>query len=131
MAKAKAKKWNEKPVSEWNVRNFHDYMTHITREKYGVTYTPFGQGSINERWRTEQSNVKWMIQNHGAILTKAWVDYCVENYVPKKEYPFIKFGYMFAYLRDDIARVEAQSKRIKEREIIAAIEQKEVDDDWF
>lgn len=131
MAKAKAKKWDEKPVEDWNVRNFHDYLTHIAREKYGVTYTPFGQGSIGERWKFEQGNLKWMIANHGAVLTKAWIDYSVAEYTPNAEYPYIKFGFMFAFRRDDLAKVEAQLTRKAERAIIAEAETKEADDDWF
>lgn len=128
---AKAKTWREKDVKDWNVRNFHDYLTYITKGKYGVTYAPFGQGSIGERWKQEQGNLKFMIRNHGAVITKAWIDYCVEDYVPKTDYPYISFGFMFAYLRQDIAKVEAQLTRRAERAIIAEKEAKEVDDDWF
>lgn len=128
---AKAKTWREKDVKDWNVRNFHDYLTYITKEKYGVTYAPFGQGSIGERWKQEQGNLKFMIRTHGAVITKAWIHYCVDNYTPSADYPYISFGFMFAYLRQDIAKVEAQLTRRAERAIIAEAEMKEADDDWF
>lgn len=127
MSKSKHK---EKDVSKWNTTDFHGYLSEITADKFGVTYAPFGRGSASQKWLIEKSQIKSMIAKEGAETTKAFIDYCVENYRPTAQYPFISFGFMSAYRKDDLPRVQAAiAKQQVQAETIKR--ETEVDDTWF
>lgn len=123
-------KYHEKPVQDWNVKNFTDYLVDTTREKFGVTYAPMGKGSLQQRWAVERGQLKNMISKHGAEVVKAFIDYCINEYTPTKAYPYINFGFMYSYRTSDIARAELSMKRAEARKA-AKKETKEVGEDWF
>jgi hypothetical protein len=103
-----------------------------TADKFGVTYMPYGQGVISNRWRIEQGQVKNSQKLYGNEVLKAFIDMCINNYVPKADYPFIAFGFMFAYKRDDIPKVQAMliASEARADEAVRQSEM-EVDEDWF
>ena len=133
MVKAKIdRNYKTADISNWNVRTFHDYLTDRTKEKYGVTYQPFGQGAISNRWRTEQGQIKNAMAKYGNVIVKAFIDENIRTYTTKNAYPFISFGFMIAYKVDEFPRVEAAAARVAERLSIAAkAHEEEVDTDWF
>lgn len=126
-------KFQEKEVEKWNVRDFHDYLTARTEEKFGVDYIPFGKGPISQRWRTEQGQLKNAMKEFGNEVLKACIDFCIDNYRPGR-YPFINFGFMYAYKRDDFARVQfAYNRQLKLREELERqkAEQDETGTEWY
>lgn len=124
------KNYEKRDLSEWTVRDYHDYMTARTREKFGVDYVPFGKGPISTKWRTEQGQIKNAQKEWGNDFVKYFIDHCISTYSPTSQYPLINFGFMYAYKREDVPKLqrelETKSKRKK-----AIEEQKEVDADWF
>lgn len=124
------KNYEKRPLEEWTVRDFHDYLTMRTREKFGTDYVPFGKGPISTRWRTEQGQVKNAQKEWGNAFVKYFIDANVDSYLPNDRYPFINFGFMYAYRRDDVPRLQRELK-LKAGRTEARERQEEVDEDWY
>lgn len=124
------KNYQKRPLEKWTVRDFHDYMTDRTLEKFGVSYVPFGKGPISARWRLEQSQIKHAQGEWGNDFVKYFIDTNLSTYLPTDRYPFINFGFMYAYRRDDIPRLQRELA-VKRKRKEAIENQKEVDEDWY
>lgn len=131
-ARKKATLYADTPIESWNVKHFHDYMIARTAEKFGVTYMPYGQGVLSSKWRIEQGQIKNSQKLYGNEVLKAFIDMSINNYVPKADFPYIAFGFMFAFKRDDIPKVQAMLNASEARADEAVRQSEmEVDEDWF
>ena len=132
-AKPKANDWQARPLEDWNVTTFHAYLIDTNKEKYGTTYAPFGNGPESRRWSTEKGQLKQAITKHGNEVVKAFIDKCFESHRFNPEYPTLSFGFMWAYLRDNVARAELDVKRSQKREsVVEEVEvEQEIEEGWF
>lgn len=115
---APAKDWRNRPVETWNVVSFTEYLKDRHRESFGIDYVPFGGGSMSEKWRREQGQIGRLIGTarkegtHSKEVVKRWIDECFEDRTKwESKYPGINFGFMYAYRREILQRVEAEEKR--------------------
>jgi hypothetical protein len=132
MPKIDAKDWQKRPVTDWNVTTFHAYLIDKNREQFDVDYVPFGQGPISKRWATEKGQLKNAINKFGNGVVLAFINECFEGRKLNPEFPTLSFGFMYAYMRDDLQRAEvAYKKRVERAKAIDESEATEVDEDWF
>lgn len=124
------KNYQKRELAKWTVRDFHDYMTDRTLEKFGVDYVPFGKGPISTKWRTEQGQIKNAQREWGNDFVKYFIDSCISTYLPTDRYTFISFGFMYAYKREDVPKLQRELQ-IKSKRKDAIENQKEVDADWY
>lgn len=103
--------WQARDIDDWNVRTFHAYLADRNRELFGAEYVPFGRGSISQRWRVEQGQLKNAITTHGQALVKAFIDRCLARHKPTADFPHVNWGYMWAYMRDEMPRAQAELER--------------------
>lgn len=135
MTKKKAH-YTERDVETWNVRDFHNYLTDYTAEKFNTKYLPGGQGAISTRWRMEQGMLKKAIADYGAKTIKLFIDNCIATYIPNGTYLYISFSFMLAWRQNDLQRarhavdVSEQRKKLRESAVRDAKETG-VDSDWF
>lgn len=106
-----AKAWTEREITDWNTTTFHAYLTDRNRELFRAEYVPFGKGPISNRWRTEQGQLRHAIDTHGQVTVKAFIDRCLAKHRPTANFPHINFGFMWAYMRDELARAIADIER--------------------
>lgn len=132
MPRTKASDWKARAIEDWNVTTFHAYLIDRNREDYNAEYVPFGRGSIQKRWSTEKGQLKQAITKHGNEATKAFIDKCFESHRFNPDFPTLSFGFMWSYLRDNMARAEVELRKQKKREESARKSQEiEVDEEWF
>jgi hypothetical protein len=134
MTKPKAKDWRARPVKDWNVTTFHAFLIDKNKEEYGVDYVPFGKGPISKRWTTEKGQLKQAITKFGNEVVLSFINEAFENHRFNPDFPTLSFGFMYAYMRNDLQR--AQVEYIKRLERAKAIEEAEaqsdeVEEDWF
>lgn len=131
MAKISTKDWRNLPLEKWNVTTFHAYLSDMNKEKYGVSYVPFGHGPTSKRWATEKGQLKTELSKNGPAVMKRYIDLCFESHSFNPKYPCLSFGFMYAYKRTELARAERDEKKTKKREETAERNREEIEDEWF
>lgn len=134
MPKISTKDWRKLPVSDWNVTTFHAFLIDKNKEQFGVDYVPFGKGPISKRWATEKGQLKNAINKHGNEVVLAFINECFEGRKLNPDFPTLSFGFMYAYMRDDLQRAEvAYHRRVERAKAMEEAEASEenVSDDWF
>jgi hypothetical protein len=124
MTKIPAKDWRNLPTSAWTVTSFRQFLADQHEAKYGIAYTARNY-AIEAKW------LKSMIAEHGAETVRIFIEACLAEYKPTREYPSLNFAFMFSYQRGRILpRVLADMKR--KQAVQHAVEQtEEFDDDWL
>lgn len=129
---APVKDWRNRDVENWNVTTFHAYLIEMNKEKYGVTYVPFGKGPVSARWRLEQGQLKNSIKQYGKPTIKRFIDICFKGRQFNPKFPTLSYGFMFAYMRTELSQAEAEETRKQRYEDAGeAIDNGNVDTDWF
>jgi hypothetical protein len=95
------------PLEKWNTTTFHSYLAHLNAEKYGVEYVPFGKGPVSQRWRTEKGQLKNAQGQYGNAVLKRYIEICFEKHRPNTEFPCLAWGFIFAYMRNELAQAQA------------------------
>ncbi|MEK4970743.1 hypothetical protein MKX29_24365 [Cytobacillus sp. FSL R7-0696] len=132
MTRISTKDWRNLPIEKWNVSTAHQYLIDRNRELYGVTYEPFGSGSVSRRWSTEKGQLKNAINKHGAEVIREYIDICFATHRVNLQYPAMSFGFIFAYKRAELQQAEIAVKRKQQRaESASSAEETEIELDWF
>jgi hypothetical protein len=134
MAKISTKDWRKLPVKDWNVSTFHAFLIDKNKEEYGVDYVPFGKGPISKRWTTEKGQLKQAITKYGPEVVLSFINTAFENHKFNPEFPTLSFGFMYAYMRNDLQRAQVDyHKRVERAKAIeeAEAQSEDVSDDWF
>ncbi|WP_079516579.1 hypothetical protein [Rossellomorea marisflavi] len=132
MTKISTKDWRNLPIEKWNTTTFHTYLTDLNREKFDVTYEPFGKGSVAKRWSTEKGQLKNALNKYGNEVIREYIDKCFASHSFNPEFPTLSFGFMFSYMRKELSQAEVSvSKRKIREEYAKQNENTEVDDEWF
>ncbi|TFI46268.1 hypothetical protein E4O93_18750, partial [Diaphorobacter sp. DS2] len=106
-----AKTYHDKPVAKWNVRDMLAYLGDEHKRRFGVDYQPFGT------WAAERGQLgNWVGTakkrgKYGAEFTKRFIDVCLAEYRPTRDYPGINFGFMVAYMKRNIQTVQLEVMR--------------------
>lgn len=123
-----AKHYSEKEVAQWNVRDMSQYLGDEHKRRFGVDYQPFGT------WAAERGQLgNWIGTakkrgKYGAEFTKRFIDVCLAEYRPTRDYPGINFGFMVAYMKRNIQTVQLEVMRA---ESAAESQTEEIDEDWL
>lgn len=113
-----AKKYNEKPVSDWNVKDFTDYLCAQHLAIYGTEYTPPGRN-----WQVERGLIGTLIGTRGKNakprkyepeLVKAFIDECFRVHRTSPQWPTVSFTWFWKWKTDIWARMVAEDKRKRE-----------------
>lgn len=130
MVRVKAKDWRNLEIEKWTIGSFQQYLVDTHQERYGIAYTARSY-AVEGRW------LKQLLAEHGPKVLRRFIDACVEEYKPTREYPGLNFAFMFTYQRTRILpRVLADIKREEEREVkraqsAEATKINEADLDWL
>ncbi|QDX93587.1 hypothetical protein EEL30_15555 [Brevibacillus laterosporus] len=120
-----AKAWREREISDWNTTTFTEFLRDRHEELYGLPYVP-ARG-----WRAEQGMIKRMIDEHGAEVTKRFIDGCFREYKPTREYPALTWTFMYVYMRARILpKALRESERVARDEKAAQQTSEELADWW-
>ena len=84
-----------KDLKDWTSKDFYDYLTEQTFERFGVKYQPFGK-----KYVVDAKYLKDAMEEYGNYVVKEFIDECMAKYHPTKEYPAINFGFMYRYRRN-------------------------------
>jgi len=105
------KRYNEIPVANWNVKHFTDYLVAEHKRRFGVDYAPM------RGWSAERGLIGGIIGtarkegSHDKALIKRFIDACFDEYRPTRDWPGISFGFMWAYKKAVLQRLQAEYAR--------------------
>lgn len=111
-----AKDWRNRNIEDWNVTTFTHYLQDKHRELFGIEYAPM------RSWRMEQGQIGSLIGTarkkgtHSKAVVKRFIDEAFETYKPTREYPGTNFGFIYAYRRNILQRLEAEEMAESKRE---------------
>ncbi len=111
-----AKDWRNRDISEWNVLSFTEYLKDSHREMFGIEYAPM------RSWRMEQGQIGRLIGTarkegtHSKAVVKRFIDEAFETYKPTRDYPGTNFGFIYAYRRNILQRLESEERSESKRE---------------
>jgi hypothetical protein len=123
-----AKHYSEKEVADWNTNDFIAYLSDEHQRRFNVDYQPFGT------WASERGQLgNWIgtrkkVGKYGAEFTKRFIDLCMADYKPTRDYPGVSWGFMVAYMKANIQRLQVEAMR---GQAAVADDAGEIDDDWL
>ncbi|MFS0562556.1 hypothetical protein AB1K91_17660 [Terribacillus sp. 179-K 1B1 HS] len=131
--KPKATDWQNRDITDYNVSTYHAMLIDKNEELYGVSYQPFGKGAVSTRWQTEKGQLKQAQGQYGNAVLKRYIEICFAKHRFNPEYPCLSFGFMFAYMRNELAQAQAEIARESKRREAAEkqSEVSEIDSTWF
>ena len=129
-----AKDWRDRDIEDWNTTTFTHYLQDKHREMFGIEYVPM------RGWRMEQGQLGRLIGTkskegtHSKAVVKRFIDEAFAEYKPTKEWPGTNFGFIYAYRRQILQRVEAEEvaeeRRQERQQAVENIDYTELDD-WL
>src|SRR5699024_5113997 len=129
-----AKDWRNRDIEDWNVTTFTHYLQDKHREMFGIEYAPM------RGWRMEQGQLGRLIGTkskegtHSKAVVKRFIDEAFAEYKPTKEWPGTNFGFIYAYRRQILQRVEAEEvaeeRRQERQQAVEDVDYTELDD-WL
>ena len=108
--------WQARNIEDWNVLSFTEYLKDKHREIFGIEYAPM------RSWRMEQGQIGRLIGTktkegtHSKAVVKRFIDEAFESYKPTPQYPGTNFGFIYAYRRNILQRLEAEERAESRRE---------------
>jgi hypothetical protein len=124
MNKISVKDWRNLPIESWTVTTFRQYLADQHQTKLGIAY-------ITKGYQREGSMLKSTISQFGNEATRLFIDKCLNDYVPKKDYPGISYGFMYAYVRSRIMPIVLAELKKKQAVQKTEYNDKQFDDDWL
>lgn len=130
-----AKKYNEKPVDKWNVKDFLDYLTDKHLAVYGTEYVPPARN-----WQAERGLIGGLIGTRGKNakprkyepeVVKAFIDHCFANHSCTPQWPTVNFSWWWKWKAQDWARIVAQEQRRQAAETAQETQANEDLRGWF
>lgn len=103
-----AKDWRNRDIDDWNVTTFTEYLRDKHREQFGIEYAPM------RSWQLEQGQLGRLIGTrtkegtHSKATVKRFIDEAFKTYKPTPQYPGTNFGFIYAYRRNVLQRLEAE-----------------------
>ncbi|MDQ0270796.1 hypothetical protein [Cytobacillus purgationiresistens] len=127
--KPKPKDWRNRPIDDWLVATFQQYLKDAHVERYGIDY-------VARNYGMEGRNMKQMLAEHGPAVLRQFIDACFAEYKPTREYPGLNFAFMFTWQKARVLpRVLAEGKREKAQEARRKGQQADVSEedltDWL
>ena len=127
-----SKEYYNREIEDWTVLSFTEYLKDKHREIFGIEYAPM------RSWRMEQGQIGRLIGtarkegSHSKAVVKRFIDEAFESYKPTPQYPGTNFGFIYAYRRNILQRLEAEeiaeSRREKARAEAPSLSELE---DWL
>ena len=111
-----ASDWQARDINDWNTLTFTEYLKDKHRELFGIEYAPM------RSWRMEQGQIGRLIGtarkegSHSKAVVKRFIDEAFESYKPTPQYPGTNFGFIYAYRRNILQRLEAEERAESRRE---------------
>ena len=111
-----ASDWRARDIDDWNTLTFTEYLKDKHRELFGIEYAPM------RSWRMEQGQIGRLIGtarkegSHSKAVVKRFIDEAFESYKPTPQYPGTNFGFIYAYRRNILQRLEAEERAESRRE---------------
>ena len=125
--------WQSRNIDDWNVTTFHAYLTDKHEEIFGCQYVPM------RGWQAEKGIIGRLIGTrakkgtHDKRLIRRFIDEAFATYKPTPQYPGTNFGFIYAYRRNILQRLEAEDRREKADAERIVEETESIEDiaDWF
>src|SRR5690625_2303507 len=100
-----AKDWRNRDLSDWNTLTFTEYLKAAHKERFGITYAPFGgtwameQGILGDLIGTQsRKNPKPRTASNEAV--KRMIDEAFETYKPTDTYPGTSLSFTRHYRKE-------------------------------
>lgn len=121
--------WRARNIDDWNTLTFTEYLKDKHRELFGIEYAPMRSWQMEQGLIGRLIGTKTRAGTHSKAVVKAFIDEAFESYKPTPQYPGTNFGFIYAYRRNILQRLEAEHKRKANAEVWAKESSDELDED--
>lgn len=123
--------YNDKEIDEWNVNDFMKYFGDRHQDKFGIEYLPMGTWASERGIVGNAIGTKKKRGQYDKRLFKRFLDACIDEYKPSKQYHGTSIGFSVAYRKNTLQRIMVeQQQEVK----VESEQQAEVSSDitdWF
>jgi hypothetical protein len=122
------KSYADKEVAQWSVNDMLAYLSDHHLARFNVDYQPFGTWASERGQLGNWIGTKRKAGKYGAEFTKRFIDLCLAEYRPTRDYPGISWGFMTGFMKRHIQTVQLEMMRA---EAAKQSQAEEVDEDWL
>lgn len=106
-----ANDWQAREITDWNVTTFHAYLIDLHAELFGCEYAPMRSWTVEKGLLGTVIGTQRKKGTHDKALVKAFIDETFHSYRPTRDYPGTSFGFMWAYRKNVLQRLESEQSR--------------------
>lgn len=111
-----ARDWQARDINDWNTQTFHAYMSDLHRDLFGCEYAPMRSWGFEQGILGNLIGTRTKEGTHSKAIVKRFIDEAFETYRPTPQYPGTNFGFIYAYRRNILQRLEADELRANKAE---------------
>jgi hypothetical protein len=101
--------WRARDLADWNALTFRAYLMERHQDVLNVPYV------VSRSIPMEAKMIRRMIDEYGEDVVKQFIDECLRQYKPTREYPSVTFSFMYSYMRERVLPKILASKQRTER----------------
>src|SRR5690625_3911266 len=111
-----ANDWQARDIDDWTTTTFTSYMQDKHRELFGCEYVPMRNWAMEQGMLGRLIGTRTKEGTHSKAIVKRFIDEAFESYKPTPQYPGTNFGFIYAYRRNILQRLEAEERAESRRE---------------
>ena len=127
MTKVKVSDWQNLPYEKWSVTTVRAYLREMHEGIFGIPY-------VTNSHAMEGRLIKSMLAEHGGEVVKYFINACIAEYKPTRQYPGLNFAFMYSYMKGrNLPRVllEIKKAQLAEQQPAETGEEEQIDSEWW
>lgn len=125
------RKYETKPIDKWNVNDFMQYFGDQHLDRFEVEYMPMGSWSVERGLIGNTIGTQKKKGNVDKAVFKRFLDICLDEYKPTRQYPGTSIGFLITYRKNVIQQVIVEMKTEDKVEVEQMAEVSTDISDWF
>ena len=125
------RKYKTKEIDKWNVNDFMQYFGDQHLERFEVEYMPMGSWSVERGLIGNTIGTQKKKGNVDKAVFKRFLDICLDEYKPTRQYPGTSIGFLLTYRKNVIQQVIVEMKTEDKVEVEQMAEVSTDISDWF
>lgn len=125
------RKYKTKPIEKWNVNDFMQYFGDQHLERFEVEYMPMGSWAAERGLIGNTIGTQKKKGNVDKAVFKRFLDICLDEYKPTRQYPGTSIGFLLTYRKNVIQQVMVEVQTEEKVEVEQVAEVSTDISDWF
>lgn len=125
------RKYKTKEIDKWNVNDFMQYFGDQHLDRFEVEYMPMGSWAVERGLIGNTIGTQKKKGNVDKAVFKRFLDICLDEYKPTRQYPGTSIGFLLTYRKNVIQQVIVEMKTEDKVEVEQMAEVSTDISDWF